>query len=120
MPAATAAPLDGAVSPHCATHAEHGNGLHGHGAHGQASHSGDAHSHGARDHGAPGGGSDGGHASHKGHAGCCLMACGAVALEPARAEMTPVSWTEAVLPAFTESARHGRALSPPRRPPRAA
>lgn len=54
------------------------------------------------------------------HRGCCVMACAMSALEPFSLQEKPVVWSIARTQIVTDDMLRDRAVSPLRRPPRAA
>lgn len=62
---------------------------------------------------------DRGHSSGSPHAGCCMMACSMLALEPGRLPMTSAAWTLARAAMVVNAPYDGRSISPPQRPPKA-
>ena len=64
--------------------------------------------------------SDHGEHSKLSHQGCCTMACGMSALEPADPGVKPVEWTPARGHPPGDDTLRDRSVSPLRRPPRPA
>ncbi|UEM04514.1 hypothetical protein JL101_003465 [Skermanella rosea] len=65
---------------------------------------------------------EGDHGEHSklSHQGCCAMACGMSALEPADPGVNPVEWTSVRVQPLADDVLRDRSVSPLRRPPRPA